>query len=100
MLTRSIDKLPGTRNVSWYAANIDGAPFYILDTPGFDDSVLSDSEVLHMLINELATIHRDHRKLAGLVYLHDISRVRVGGTSYRVRGSSHHQDTGWDAAES
>lgn len=78
---------PCTRGIGWYGASVDGLPYYILDTPGFDDSVLSDSEILHMLIDELAAIYREERKLAGVVYIHDISRVRVGGTSYRVSPS-------------
>ncbi|OAL53518.1 hypothetical protein IQ07DRAFT_584237 [Pyrenochaeta sp. DS3sAY3a] len=60
-----------------------GQTFTILDTPGFDDIALSDSSILQALATELASIYQGGRHLAGLVYLHDISKVKMGRTSYK-----------------
>ncbi|KAH7139551.1 hypothetical protein B0J11DRAFT_610906 [Dendryphion nanum] len=70
-----------TRNTTWYSATIDGQIFSILDTPGFDDIALSDSSILQELAMELASIYNDQKHLAGLIYLHDISKVKMGRVS-------------------
>ncbi|KAF2794115.1 hypothetical protein K505DRAFT_242837, partial [Melanomma pulvis-pyrius CBS 109.77] len=72
-----------TKNVTWYSASLTGQAFTILDTPGFDDIALSDSSILQDLATELASIYQGRRHLAGLIYLHDISKVKMGRTSYK-----------------
>ncbi|KAF3941030.1 hypothetical protein ABW19_dt0201925 [Dactylella cylindrospora] len=73
-----------TKSVIWYiAANSRNKPFYILDTPGFDDSYLSDFEILDALVVELAGMYKVQKALNGVVYLHDVTKVRVGGTSHK-----------------
>lgn len=37
---------PGTYDVGIHAANIDNKNFYLIDTPGFDDTIRSDTEIL------------------------------------------------------
>jgi hypothetical protein len=78
------DLLSGTKNVSWYTTTVHGTPFSVLDTPKFDDIALSDSTILQDLATELASIYDSQRHLAGLIYLHDISKVRMGRVSYKV----------------
>jgi hypothetical protein len=56
----------------------------LLDTPGFDDTALSDSEVLESIELELARIYKGKRSLNGLIYLYDVSRPRLGGQSSKV----------------
>lgn len=74
----------GTKNVTRYSVSLNEQSFTILDTPGFDDIALSDSSILQNLATELASIHQGKRHLAGLIYLHDISKVKMGRTSYKV----------------
>jgi hypothetical protein len=56
----------------------------VLDTPGFDDIALSDSSILQDLATELAAIYNNQQHLAGLIYLHDITKKRMGRISFKV----------------
>lgn len=65
------------------AFDLDGRRVVLIDTPGFDDTQLSDTEVLQMIAAFLETSYKDGFKLAGLLYFHRISDFRVGGVSAR-----------------
>ena len=54
-----------------------------MDTPGFDDSYRSDSDILRELADWLNTAHKSNIKLTGLILLHRIGDVRVGGVGQR-----------------
>ncbi|KAG1740774.1 P-loop containing nucleoside triphosphate hydrolase protein [Suillus paluster] len=54
-----------------------------VDTPGFDDTFVDDSEILRRIAVWLATSYGNDMKLAGVLYLHDISQPRMFGTSRR-----------------
>ncbi|KAH7925408.1 hypothetical protein BV22DRAFT_1065062 [Leucogyrophana mollusca] len=51
-----------------------------VDTPGFDDTYVDDSEILRRISVWLARSYSDNMRLAGVVYLHDISQTRMLGT--------------------
>ncbi|KAK6517966.1 hypothetical protein TWF506_005133 [Arthrobotrys conoides] len=72
-----------TKKVEWYSAVAGSKGFYILDTPGFDDSYMSDFEILEGLTQELATIYSNSRPLTGIIYVHDVSKEKMGGTSHK-----------------
>ncbi|KAJ3490912.1 hypothetical protein NLI96_g1104 [Meripilus lineatus] len=55
----------------------------LIDTPGFDDSVRTDTEILEVIANHLSTAYRNNKKLNGVIYMHRISDVRMGGISRR-----------------
>ncbi|KAA1470801.1 hypothetical protein DENSPDRAFT_929114 [Dentipellis sp. KUC8613] len=55
----------------------------LVDTPGFDDSAQSDTDILKIIAVFLSTTYERGTKLAGIVYMHRISDTRVGGTSRR-----------------
>ncbi|KAK1223446.1 hypothetical protein PQX77_013685 [Marasmius sp. AFHP31] len=55
----------------------------LVDTPGFDDTTKTETEILSTLATYLANMFEQNRKLAGIVYLHRITDVRVGGISAR-----------------
>ncbi|KAJ7031370.1 P-loop containing nucleoside triphosphate hydrolase protein [Mycena alexandri] len=55
----------------------------LIDTPGFDDTSRSDTEILTQIASFLATTYESGKKLAGVIYLHRISDVRMGGISTR-----------------
>ncbi|OTB09449.1 hypothetical protein M426DRAFT_316001 [Hypoxylon sp. CI-4A] len=48
-----------------------------VDTPGFSDTYLSDTEVLEMIADYLAAAYSKDMRLSGLIYLHPISENRV-----------------------
>ncbi|KAF2728664.1 hypothetical protein EJ04DRAFT_538290 [Polyplosphaeria fusca] len=60
-----------------------GSKIYLVDTPGFDDQLRSDSEILRELALWLNSAHKLKIKLTGIVYLHRILDVRIGGTGAR-----------------
>ncbi|KAF9447817.1 hypothetical protein P691DRAFT_801763 [Macrolepiota fuliginosa MF-IS2] len=60
----------------------DNIHIVLLDTPGFDDTNLSDTQVLGKIGNWLKSM-RAGSKLAGILYLHRISDNRMGATPLR-----------------
>lgn len=58
----------------------------IVDTPGFDDSHLSDRDILMKLLQWLKAAYTDGRKLSGIVYLHRIDLPRMQGSALRNFG--------------
>ncbi|KAG2336080.1 hypothetical protein BDR05DRAFT_920530 [Suillus weaverae] len=55
----------------------------LVDTPGFDDTFIDDSEILRRIAVWLASSYDDNMKLAGVLYLQDISNPRMSGTLRR-----------------
>ncbi|KAK5227653.1 hypothetical protein LTR47_008696 [Exophiala xenobiotica] len=74
-----------TEICSIYPATIPGTSkkFWLVDTPGFDDSRKTDYEILRELSSWLVKSYQEHIRLKGIVYLHRILDVRLGGTSMR-----------------
>ncbi|OBS29432.1 hypothetical protein FPOA_03369 [Fusarium poae] len=56
------------------AANV-----YLVDTPGFDDTTRSDTDILKTIANWLTETYEQKIKLRGILYLHRISDNRMGG---------------------
>ncbi|KAG8718281.1 hypothetical protein FRC09_012904 [Ceratobasidium sp. 395] len=63
---------------------VDGRQVVLFDTPGFDDTHLSDTEVLKRIAGFLAESYKEGYKLTGIIYLHRITDIRVGGISRRT----------------
>ncbi|KAJ4485384.1 hypothetical protein J3R30DRAFT_3439108 [Lentinula aciculospora] len=55
----------------------------LIDVPGFDDTNQSDADILKMIADFLASEYKANRRLSGIMYLHRISDVRMGGASKR-----------------
>ncbi|KAI6030599.1 P-loop containing nucleoside triphosphate hydrolase protein [Pisolithus orientalis] len=55
----------------------------LIDTPGFDDTNRSDTEILRSIAAYLSNTYEQGAKLAGIIYMHRISDTRMGGTSAR-----------------
>ncbi|KAF9004248.1 P-loop containing nucleoside triphosphate hydrolase protein [Cyathus striatus] len=53
----------------------------IVDTPGFDDTCLDDAEILRRISVWLASSYASDMKLAGAIYLHNISVNRMLGAT-------------------
>ncbi|KAI3327314.1 P-loop containing nucleoside triphosphate hydrolase protein [Xylariaceae sp. AK1471] len=56
---------------------------YLIDTPGFDDTNRSDTEVLDAIATWLGDSYKNKILLHGIVYLHRISDVRMQGSAKR-----------------
>jgi len=62
---------------------VDGKSVILVDTPGFDDTDRSNTDILHTIVTYLATSYKEGQKLAGVLYFHRISDPRMGGVSRR-----------------
>ncbi|RXW22843.1 hypothetical protein EST38_g3035 [Candolleomyces aberdarensis] len=62
---------------------LDGRSVTLIDTPGFDDTTKSDTEILRMIALFLTETYQHGKKLAGVIYIHRISDFRMGGISTR-----------------
>ncbi|KAJ8114619.1 hypothetical protein OPT61_g3546 [Boeremia exigua] len=73
-----------TAKVEIYPATLpDGTKLFLVDTPGFDDTYKPDTDILKEIANWLATAYEDKIQLAGIVYLHRILDVRLGGAAMK-----------------
>ncbi|KAH7040059.1 P-loop containing nucleoside triphosphate hydrolase protein [Microdochium trichocladiopsis] len=66
-----------TRDIEVVETKINGQTVRFVDTPGFSDTHLSDTEVLQMIADYLAAAYKQKMKLSGIIYLHPISDNRV-----------------------
>lgn len=75
--------MPGTTKVGVYYFKYQGIRIFLVDTPGFDDTNRSDSEVLKDVAFWLAASYTKEARLAGIIYLHRISDPKMGGSALR-----------------
>lgn len=67
-----------------YQCNYDAKiRIYIVDTPGFDDTYRSDTDILREIADWLSQAYGKGIKLTGIVYLHRILDVRLGGSAMK-----------------
>ncbi|KAF8170412.1 hypothetical protein BJ912DRAFT_1066593 [Pholiota molesta] len=62
---------------------LNGQSITLIDTPGFDDTTKDDSDTLRMISVFLATNYENGKKLAGVIYIHRVSDIRMSGISTR-----------------
>lgn len=60
---------------------LDKRPVLLIDTPGFDDTKVSDAQILEKIASFLAVTYEEGSKLAGIIYVHRISDDRFTGVS-------------------
>ncbi|KAH7924247.1 hypothetical protein BV22DRAFT_1035305 [Leucogyrophana mollusca] len=60
-----------------------GRSVVLIDTPGFDDTTKSDTDVLKMIAAHLVTRYSQGVKLSGVIYMQRISDFKMGGASRR-----------------
>ncbi|KAF9237660.1 P-loop containing nucleoside triphosphate hydrolase protein [Melanogaster broomeanus] len=63
--------------------NVGGQQVVLIDTPGFDDTTLTDTDVLRIIAAYLVTTNKQGARLAGVIYMHRISDSKVGGAAQR-----------------
>jgi len=76
--------LTGTQQPEAISFDLNGRRIVLIDTPGFDDDLRLDVEVLEDIAKWMA--RKDHLKenlLDGLIFLHPITLNRVGGSERR-----------------
>ena len=56
---------------------------HLIDSPGFDDGCDNDAEILSRIANYINTTYKLKQTLAGVLYLHDITKQRMGGVGQR-----------------
>ena len=72
----------GTQEVTVYACKYSqDRTVYLVDTPGFDDTNRTDTEVLRELAEWLTLTYANEIRLHGILYLHRITDVRMQGTA-------------------
>ena len=73
-----------TSEVGSYEVTIDSTTLVLVDTPGFDDTVISDYQILHAIAAWLEESCEKGQLLNGLVYLHRINNTRMSGSAIRA----------------
>lgn len=63
--------------------NIADRRLFLIDTPGFNDTTQSDTEILRIIVAFLSASYERGDKLAGVLYFHRISDVRMDGSQMR-----------------
>ncbi|KAJ7443403.1 P-loop containing nucleoside triphosphate hydrolase protein, partial [Mycena galericulata] len=72
-----------TQNVQSHEFNFERYRVKLIDVPGFDDTSKSDADILKMIADFLLAEYKAGRSLSGIIYVHRISDVRMGGASRR-----------------
>ena len=75
--------LLGTQEVKAYDTWINGIKYVLVDTPGFDDPMKSDTAVVDGILQWLEKSYRDGRQLSGITYLHSIAEPKMQGSALR-----------------
>jgi len=60
-----------------------GKKIFLIDTPGFDDTYRPDTDILREIADWLAQAYQFHVRLTGIIYLHRITDVRIGGSGMK-----------------
>jgi hypothetical protein len=72
----------GTSDITIYSyPHESGKSIYLVDTPGFDDTNKSDTDILEDIANFFAHIYKGQYPVAGLIYLHKIDGNRMQGSA-------------------
>ncbi|KAK5996393.1 hypothetical protein PT974_01727 [Cladobotryum mycophilum] len=72
-----------TREVQAVPFMLDGKMVTLIDTPGFDDSDLSDTAILQLVAEYMVKMYHQNRLLSGLVLLQPIDQTRLQGSEVK-----------------
>ncbi|KAH7133895.1 P-loop containing nucleoside triphosphate hydrolase protein [Dactylonectria macrodidyma] len=73
-----------TVDVGIYSFNTsENKTVFLVDTPGFDDTIRPDVDILKDIVFFLTRMHEQRWRLAGVVYMHRITDPRISGTSMK-----------------
>lgn len=68
---------PGTQEVTPIAFPVAGRLITLIDTPGFDDSDRSDTDILNLVAGYLAQTYSEGVLLMGIIFLQPINQPRL-----------------------
>ena len=74
----------GTAKCEAVPVEIGRSKVLLVDTPGFDDSVRSDSEILTEISRLLSAQYQGGVSLKGVIYLHRITDIRYAGSQVKT----------------
>ena len=69
--------------MSRFSIAFEGRQITLVDTPGFGDTNISDTDVLKMIVEFMESSYKHGILLSGIIYLHQITHDRVAGPSLR-----------------
>lgn len=75
--------MTATTKVATYRFAFGGYNFVLVDTPGFDDTIVRDEVIVKSISEWLAEYYLAGEKLNGILYLHRIIDPRMQGTALR-----------------
>lgn len=73
----------GTQNLETFPYKVGDQEILLVDTPGFDDTNLSDTAILYMIADWMEQTYEDGALLSGIIYLHKITDNRMDGASMK-----------------
>ncbi len=73
-----------TSKIEPYEITIGSTALVLVDTPGFDDTNMSDFEILQTIATWLEATFEKGQLLSGVIYLHRITNTRVAGSARRA----------------
>ncbi|KAI5989619.1 P-loop containing nucleoside triphosphate hydrolase protein [Pisolithus orientalis] len=62
---------------------VGGKQVVVLDTPGFDDTTMTDTDVLKIISAYLVAMNKQGARLVGVIYMQRISDLKIGGSARR-----------------
>lgn len=71
----------GTQKCRMIPLSVGASKCLLIDTPGFDDTHRSDSEILAEIAQLLAVQYKSGIKLKGIIYIHRISDIKYTGSA-------------------
>jgi hypothetical protein len=79
------DSFKGTMGLTMHTMSVPGLDkrICLIDTPGFDDTHRSDADILQEVTFWLVKSYELGIRLSGIIYLHRITDVRLGGSAIR-----------------
>jgi hypothetical protein len=84
MKINNLTQTLGTQDVQIVPCTLEkGEKIYLIDTPGFDDQLRSDTEILREVASWLTHAHKSNLKLSGIIYLQRVTDPRIGGSGIR-----------------
>ena len=78
-----IDTVTETSEVQAYRFSHGSTNYVLVDTPGFDDSSMSNEEIATKIVQWLESSYRSGTRLNGIIYIHDITKPRIQGSAYQ-----------------
>lgn len=73
----------GTSEIEEVRCKIGQYNVTLVDTPGFDDTNRTDTEILGLIASWMKDAYDEKTRLTGIIYLHRISDNKMSGSSYK-----------------